>query len=344
MNETLAPPLPAAVVVRHRPGLALGALAVAVVLAATLAVTLPLATYALSLAVFGLPHVIAELRYVDARFGPRLGTRLRAALLGLLACVVLVRLAGLLRLAPGPALRTVELLLVAALAGLALPALARRGPLRLAVGLAVVGLLAASTLGSAVTALVVLAVLHNVTPVGFLAERLRGPSRRAALGLAGLVFGAVPLTIALGLWHRLPVPIDPDAVWLVPTGPLERHLGVFLPAAWSNGAAALPLFSAAVFLQLAHYGAVLHVLPRLDAPATWSPDGSLVRWPAPATFLALMAAVSAPLVLSFSLDFGLARGVYGLAAAVHAWLEVPLLLLALAGAPAAAGPPTRGVA
>src|SRR5690606_7670373 len=88
-----------------------------------------------------------------------------------------------------------------------------------------------------------------------------------------------------------------------------------------------------VFLQLAHYGAVLHVLPRLDDAATWSPPGSLVRWPGPGAFLALTALVSAPLVASFTLDFAVARGVYGLAAAVHAWLEVPLLLLALAGGP-----------
>lgn len=338
MNATLTPPRLAPALGARRTALGAGALLAAVVVAGVLAVTLPLATYALSLAVFGLPHVLAELRYVDARFGPRLGRRLRAALFGLLGAVVVVRLAGLLKLAPGSTLRLVELGLVTTLAALAVPALARRGPLRLALGLGVVGLLAAAAFDSTITALVVLAVLHNVTPAGFLAERLRGPTRARALALCGLVFVAVPLTIALGLWHRLPLPVDPEAVWLLPTGPLERHIGVFVPAAFASGAATLPLFSAAVFLQLAHYGAVLHVLPRLDDAATWSPPGSLVRWPGPGAFLALTALVSAPLVVSFALDFGVARGVYGLAAAVHAWLEVPLLLLALAGG--AAGEPS----
>lgn len=316
-----------------RAGVAAGAVlaAIAVVAAAVLAVTWPLATYALSLAVLGLPHVLAELRYVDARFGPRLGGRLRRALLGLLAAVVLVRLAGLLGLAPPAALRPLELLLVAALAASALPALARRGTARLALGLAVTGALVVGALDAPAVALVVLAVVHNLTPVGFLAERLRGAARRRALLAAALVFGAVPLTIALGAWHRLPLPVSPDAAALLPTGPLERHIGVFVPAAWSSGEGALRLFSAAVFLQLAHYAAVLHVLPRLDDAGTWSPAGSLVRWPGPRGVLLVMVAVSAPLLAAFALDFVAARGVYGLAAAVHAWLEVPLLLLALAG-------------
>lgn len=328
-TATLASPPPAATA--RRPALLGAGLVVATAAAALLAVTLPLAAYATSLALFGLPHVIAELRYVDARFGPRIGRRLRAAILALLGVVVLARVAGLAHLAPAPWLRVGELLLVAALAGLALPALWQRGPLRLVAGLSLVGLLLAASVGATGTALVVLAVLHNVTPVGFLAERLRGAARVRGLVLSALVFVAVPLTIAAGLWHRLPLPVQPDAVWLLPTGPLERHVGVFVPAAWSNGARALPLFSAAVFLQLAHYAAVLHVLPRLDDEAAWSPPGALVRWPGRGVLLALTALASAPLALAFALDFSLARGVYGVAAGVHAWLEVPVLLLALAG-------------
>ena len=52
--------------------------------AAFAAVAAPLWTYAVSLALFGLPHVLVELRYVDRAFAPGLGRRMvRAVLVGL---------------------------------------------------------------------------------------------------------------------------------------------------------------------------------------------------------------------------------------------------------------------
>ncbi len=36
------------------------------------------------------------------------------------------------------------------------------------------------------------------------------------------------------------------------------------------------------------------------------------------------------LLIGFTMDFKLARSIYGISAAVHAWIEIPILLLALA--------------
>ena len=64
-------------------------------LAGLVATAMPLVAYAGSLALFGLPHVLAELRYVDGRFGRRLPGSQVAALVGLLGLAVGLRAVGL---------------------------------------------------------------------------------------------------------------------------------------------------------------------------------------------------------------------------------------------------------
>lgn len=295
-----------------------------VLLAALLAVLLPLGTYTLSLAVLGLPHVLAELGYVDARFSARLGRGQTGGLAALLAGVAGLRVAGLLGWLPGPTLAALELGLVVALAALALPALARRGVAPLGVGLLLVAALATGVVAGPAPTLVVLAFLHNLTPAGFLAERLRGPARTRALLACALVFGALPVAIASGRLHAaLGAGPALDATPFASAGGLERHLGAFVPAPWLDRAWAVPLFSAAAFLQVMHYAVVLHVLPRL-APSRRGP----LATPGRAALVVGLAGLA--LLPLFALDFALARRVYGVAAALHAWLEVPVLLLALA--------------
>ncbi len=307
--------------------LLVGGAALLVVATALVAVLLPLGTYTLTLATLGLPHVLAELGYVDARFSGRLGRGQLGALAGLLAGAAGLRVAGLLGLLPGSTLAALELGLVVALAALALPALARRGAGPLGLGLALVAALGAGVVVGPAPALVALAFLHNLTPVGFLAERLRGRARSRALLACAVVFGGLPLLIASGWLHRL-LGAGPllDATPLSSAGGLERHLGAFVPAPWLDAAWAVPLFSAAAFLQVMHYAVVLHVLPRLE-PSRRAP------WLASPRRAALLLALAGLLLLPlFAQDFALARRVYGVAAAVHAWLEVPILLLALAWA------------
>ena len=70
-----------------------------------LTVWAPLATYTVTLAVFGLPHVLSELRYVDRRFGRRLDRRFLLPILLLLPMIVAVRASWVLHLIPtGPGL------------------------------------------------------------------------------------------------------------------------------------------------------------------------------------------------------------------------------------------------
>ena len=75
-----------------RPALpSLGVVAAYVGIAAGFASAMPLLAYAGSLALFGAPHVLTELRYVDGRFGSRLRSVNGFAILAILALVVALR-------------------------------------------------------------------------------------------------------------------------------------------------------------------------------------------------------------------------------------------------------------
>lgn len=294
---------------------------------AVLAALWPLATYGLSLALFGLAHVLTELRYLDGRFGPRLGQRLRCSLGGLLLGVALLRL-GRIAGWVGAWGTPVELGLVVLLLLCAAPALAQASLGRQLVGVG-------ATLGIAIglqvdpfACILLLAILHNWTPVGFAAEATTGAARRRALALSAVVFGLVPLGLALGLgpamealgWRHA------DAAPLLRLGPLEGHLGAFLPEFWRQERWAEAVFGAVAYAQCMHYAAVLHVLPRLQDGG----EGWLARLPA-GGFRWGVAALSALFFAGFWWDFTEFRPVYGVFAAVHAWVEWPLLLMALAG-------------
>jgi hypothetical protein len=294
--------------------------AVVLAAAALAAVAWPLLTYTLTLAAFGAVHVLCELRYVDLRFGPRIERRLRIALLagvGLIAAGRLARSAGLW---PPAIADVVELAIGVGLVALVIPTLRRA---RCALLAAVIG--AALAIGAAVSpvhALLAIAVLHNLTPVGFLAEAAGG---RRALAGAAVVFVAVPLLIATGLPYLLLAGVAAPEASLLPAGPLASHLGAYLPAAALDHAWTLHAFSACVFLQCAHYVYVIDVLPRgLPADAR----GTL-PWPAPPLAIAVLVGAAVVAIAAFAGDFADARARYGALAALHAWLEVPVLLLAI---------------
>lgn len=307
----------------------------AVLATAVAATALPLLTYSLSLAVFGLAHVAAELRYVGRRFGGRVRGGLLVGMCLLLVAVVGLRVAQQAGLWQGTARLQTELLVVLALAGLALPALLRGAGVPLGIGLGVAALLGLGLLVSPMGTALLLACLHNLTPVGFLAEALRGPGRRRALALAGVVFLGVPALIATGLpaagLDALGVRA-PD-LSLLPTGPLSAQLGAYLPRALHGEAWAPHAFSALVFAQCMHYAAVLHVLPRIADAGAAPPERASARW----MWRGLTLLVGATLLGVFLVDFKTARGWYGIFAAVHAWSEVPLLLLAMVPLAAAGG-------
>lgn len=297
----------------------------------------PLWTYAVTLALFGLPHVAAELRYVDQRFGVRIGNGLLLALGGGLLGIVLLRTAAVAGIGTATQRAALEFAFGGCLVAALLPRLLGRGLLPAAAGtlLLAAALWLAAT--APLTALVAFAVLHNLTPVGFLAERLRGPERRRALGWCLLAFGVVPIAIAAGWLPAALVALGVEPSWSGPpgVGELDQHLGAFVPSAWHGHRFGIDLFAAAALLQCLHYAVVLLVLPRLGGgPGV---TATMFRWPSPAWFTGLVAGCSLLLFVGYAADFGSARALYGIVAVVHAWIEVPVLLLAAT----AALPPTR---
>ena len=176
--------------------------------------------------------------------------------------------------------------------------------------------------------ILLLACLHNFTPVGFLAEGLPTSERSRAVGLVGLAFLAVPLLIASGLPSRLI-----GAAWIeltvLPTGALADNLGAYLPAAMHHHDRAVSLFSALVFTQCMHYATVIGVLPRI-APGGPGVDSVVgLSRISGRTWLVGIVVASTVGFIGYTVDFREARNWYSLIASVHAWIEVPVLLLAL---------------
>lgn len=294
---------------------------------AVAAVAAPLATYTVSLAALGLPHVLAELGYVRRRFGGRWPWPAVAVTGVLLLAVVGLRVAALSGRASASTLRPLELLAVAALAASTLPLLWRRGAGAAATGALVVLAVGLGAIADPLLTAVLLAGLHNLTPLGFVAEAAPG-DRRLLVG-AVAAFVLAPALIATGWPLAAAQAIGAHALEWSPlgAGALADHLPVYVPRPWLDRPAAVHLFSALVFAQCMHYAAVLHLLPRL---AGGRPSPRLA---------ALWMAVGGATLLAFTHDFGGSRRLYGVIAAVHAWVEVPVLLAALLGGARSASAP-----
>lgn len=293
---------------------------------ATAAAIAPIWTYAISLALFGLPHVLVELRYVDQRFAGRLPRRIVAGLVLGLAAIFATRSLGVAGIGSGHARITTELALGVLLVACAWPML--RHARSSALAMATCTALLLGILYAPITTLVTMALLHNLTPVGFLAERLEGSARRRAMTWCALVFVGVPALL---------LALPPSHAWLegpLTVGHLDDHLGSFVPPPLLGTAFADRLFAAAAFLQCMHYAVVLHVLPALSGGSETA--AARVPWPRHRWLFAAVATVSLLMTAAFVADFRGARHVYSMFAAVHAWIEIPILLVACSVLPARA--------
>jgi len=284
----------------------------------------PLATYSVSLATLGLAHVAYEFRYVDGRFGRRFAEAFRW-LIGLLVLVGVVRAASVLG-APKVWTTSAELALVITLAGSPMVLLDRlqwwqRIPAALGAGFLALGAIVFPTL-----MMPVLAVFHNFTPLGFLAEVLRGPRAKFYLAFATLMLVGGPLLLMTGILQTW-VPGSPDVSPIAP-GPLASHLQAYVASDWHDRPWATHLFQAAVFAQLGHYVCTIVVMPRIGAKL---PQQAVFPWPAPWVFAGIVSVATIALGVGYMANFSQARQVYGIAAAMHAWVEFPVLLAVAGG-------------
>lgn len=286
------------------------------------AVVIPGPLYLVSLALLGLPHVIWELAFMRSRYHGRWPVGWLALIGGLLGIQVILRAATWLGLFSGVALQVADLLVLIFLLIAVLVAprevgwLSRAGALVGAVAVAAV-----LHAGHITTALLMLAMLHNFTPVGLAWNMAQEDANYRPLALQATWLFMLPLAVvALGSAGWWPEPwIGAGQEWLLAQSPL-------LPSGVAPGAGSTALqaslVSAMVLAQCLHYYYVLRVLPAAEARRT-----GYVPMPPRAQRFALAA--SGALTLYFVWAFADARQLYAVAAGLHAWLEWPVLLLVL---------------
>jgi hypothetical protein len=293
------------------------------------AVAAPLLVYSITLASFGAAHVLSELRYVDLRFGHRFGKAWLWVTGALLAGAVMARVSGIFGfLNPATAI-TLELSFVVALAlsaahGGALP------QRMLAVGVGC--FLGLATLASPFDTAITLSILHNLTPLAFLWELSPARSRGRIMTLASIAFVGVPLLVATGLPRVALAALGVVAPSIDPlgAGALADHLYVYVPLSLQAAGSAIDLFSASVVAQCAHYIAVILILPAMLSANNPSANG-IVAWPRARMFSTIVVALASIVLYRFATGFVSARALYGIAASVHAWIEIPLVVIAITG-------------
>jgi hypothetical protein len=307
---------------------AMGALLLGMLAFASISIAAPLAVYTVTLAAFGLPHVLSELRYVDRRFSLSLGRSLIWRIGLILLLIVAARALLVFHLVPAKIEVPVELSLVVLLALSLVDGTPSQRFLAIAVALAI----GAATAVSPFNTSVAMAVLHNLTPLGFLWQITPHQRRPRVMSLASLGLVGIPLLVATGLPRLALTAFGGSLPEFDPlgAGPIDDHVYVYVPAALAVTSHAIDLFTAAVVAQGAHYVSVIVLLPLMLARTDPGARG-LVGWPSGAWFALLCAGAAAASVIGFSGDFAQSRALYGIFSSFHAWLEIPILIFALTG-------------
>ncbi len=289
----------------------------------------PLATYVLMVAAFGLPHIISELRYCDERFSARsslMPIAIVGALVGIIAALRVASSAG------GFSSYLATLIELGFGAALALCAAWFMRRWKIA-GVAVALAFGVGVVFAPIPTFLVWAWLHNLTPLGFIAEATRGSERRRLLLTLSIFFLVLPAIVATGVVHQAMFALTGFNAAEGPSafGAGTRPLGSFLPPG-ATVESDVALFSAAVVAQSMHYVAVILFLPRLLATRTGIAQApALAPWPSWQIFGWSVAGIAAAGFIVYAVDYTNARSAYGVAAAIHAWIELPIFLLALGG-------------
>lgn len=302
-----------AVMARHWSSLSVWELAAVGTVLMVAAVLAPLPLYLLALSVFGLPHVLWELRWIRQTYQAQIPSWVWLAWWGVLGLQAAARLGSWLGIVSAPVTLLVDLLALALLFWVVAALAWRWGSLRawlLAVLAACLGvaLLWVVNNGDVVAVLVLLAITHNFTPLFLVSQGQRFamfPARSVLVGLFSL-----PLLLIAALWW-LGMPAPNTVGWWMPSEAtwLQQHL--------TQGFAAV--LSGVVLAQCLHYYSVLRLLP------------TTLPMPAPRWWLLGAVSTSVLLTLYFLADFNAARQLYAVVAGFHAWLEFPLILLLFSG-------------
>ena len=283
----------------------------------------PIAAFVLMISAFGLPHVLYELRYVDERFSARVARRPLALIGVLVALIAAGRVANGAHILMGDLFLWIELGLGALLALSATFVMQQNRALGFVIGIA----FALGATFQPLYTFLIWAWVHNLTPLGFVAEITEGEERRRWLALLIVPFFVLPALVATGVFHTLASSLFQvaDLYWVSMFGAADKPLLSFLPP----GSTDLNLFSAAVVAQSMHYVAVIVLLPQLLQAKQGRTEQTLVAWPSWQTFAVAIAAIAAVAFGVYAVAYTDARAAYGVAAAIHAWIELPILLLAI---------------
>jgi hypothetical protein len=284
-----------------------------VLVSAISAIAFPLTTYAATLATFGIAHVAIELRYIYSRFNRRLDRQTIVQLVGLVLAIATIRYVSIFGFIPSQIAQLLELGCGLGLVAIATHYLWIRNWKQGVIGTIVGCLLGIGIVCDPIATLVIFAIVHNLTPVGFIIERQGFKSPRI-IWICGAIFGLLPLLIIL---YQLSPIIN------LPLEIKDTYLRAFIAPSWQQSAIAYPLFSAVAFLQCIHYAVVIGLFSQ------WTPDGadSPIRYPTKYFYL-LLGSISILLFIAFQHAFVLTRAGYGVVASIHAWIEIPLLLIA----------------
>lgn len=301
-----------------------GLIAVAVICLTIIgAAVAPIATYVLMISAFGLPHVIYELRYCDTRFSSRTSPRLLTLLGGLVAAIAVGRIANGAHWLSADYFVPMELGLGAVLAAVAAYWMRERRWLGAGIGLA----FAVGATFRPLETFLAWAWLHNLTPIGFVAEITEGEERRRWMMVLFVPFVLVPALVATGMFQQMAQVLlqSSDLQMASAFGAGDVPLMAFLPPESYD----LNLFSAAVVATSMHYVAVIVLLPQILKAKGSSEMQTLVRWPDWRSFGVIVGAIALVAFGVYAVSYKDAKASYAVAAAIHAWIELPVLLLAI---------------
>lgn len=302
-----------------------------ITLSAVASLLYPVPTYVSTLSLFGVAHVLIELRYIDTQYFSTLNRQFDPAflvwLVNVLLAIAALRCFILLDWIPTALGVVLELSCGLGLVLLAAWALwqqvrasSERAEItvRWGIAVAIAALLILGIVHSPVTTIVLLSIIHNLTPIGFIYQ---SPHQHRSYRLGCLlIFGLLPLLVFWGRWL--------GASWC--SAPIETpYLTTFVPSSLLHSQFAYPLFAAITFCQCMHYAVVIG----LFSDWTQSTAESFIPWMRPRLFYLAILVASALLFLAFQASFLTTRAFYSVIASIHAWIEIPLLLVLLTPKP-----------